>query len=167
MEKAMDQELFRIIKEHLLRHPYMQPEDVIKLVFQNEFGPAHLSLEPEEALSHIRNELETVCYEEDALLYEDIGNGYCRVNFRAADPYDYTAEMLAEDFLQSVGDIAEVGVGVVESETFRTDILVTAIHLHGHELQHDATFGRGADFGLQSLEFLKRGRNSFNAHLVA
>lgn len=98
----MDQELFRIIKEHLLRHPYMQPEDVIKLVFQNEFGPAHLSLEPEEALSHIRDELEAVCYEEDALLYEDIGNGYCRVNFRAADPYDYTAEMLAEDFLQSL-----------------------------------------------------------------
>ena len=36
------EELKQILQEHAKRYPLMQPRDVVKLIYQNEFGGGHL-----------------------------------------------------------------------------------------------------------------------------
>ena len=105
MAKGEVKEFRNILTAHAERYPKMEPADLLKLIYQNEFGPAHLEVDSEESLQSIREEFQGIEEEEDfeGALYEDIGNGYVRVNFQAADPLDYTPEMINEDFIASVG----------------------------------------------------------------
>lgn len=63
-------------------HPAAEPLDYIKLLYQNEFGCGHLC--PDEA--DILATLEQEWHESAAVsvpLYENIGNGLCRLNLKA------------------------------------------------------------------------------------
>ena len=59
-------------------HPYAQPQDYIKLIFQSEFGPGHLIADPSFSHSRLINEWNQV----KSLAPEapqDIGGGYLRL----------------------------------------------------------------------------------------
>ena len=105
MAKGEVKEFRNILNLHAERYPKMEPADLLKLIYQNEFGPAHLQVDTEESLASIREEFQGIEEEEDfeGTLYEDIGNGYVRLNFQAVDPLDYPAEAINEDFIASVG----------------------------------------------------------------
>lgn len=72
-------ELKTIILNHVNKYPKMEVTDVIKLVYQNEFGGGHLISNPENSLRYLIKECEELKYfsEEE---YEDIGNGLIRYN---------------------------------------------------------------------------------------
>ena len=48
-----DQELLVVLKEHLDRYPKMQPQDVVKLLYQGEFGPGHMIKDPAASLKRL------------------------------------------------------------------------------------------------------------------
>lgn len=73
------EEFLNIVRAHIARYPGMGPQDLVKLIFQGEFGPAHLICYPERVLAYLEKEYETVGEKEDALLWEDIGDGLGRI----------------------------------------------------------------------------------------
>lgn len=105
MAKGEVREFRNVLHAHAERYPKMEPADLLKLIYQNEFGPAHLHVDSEESLSAIRGEFDGIEEEEDfeGSLYEDIGNGYVRLNFQAVDLLDYPIEKINEDFVASAG----------------------------------------------------------------
>ncbi len=72
-----------ILLEHFARYPGMEPQDAVKLLYQREFGPAHMLRDPKGALTALRREMtglgEPLSGER---LYEPIGGGLCRLNLR-------------------------------------------------------------------------------------
>jgi len=84
-------ELEQIIRQHSRNYPAMQPQDVAKLIYQNEFGPGHFVEAPERSLQRLKEEyfsmrpLQTeACLQETERenkihsLIEPIGNGFVR-----------------------------------------------------------------------------------------
>ena len=98
-------DLRTVLERSLLRHPGMEPGDLLRLIYENEFGPGTEAPTVDAALSEIRAELPKNEYEEDAPLYEEIGNGFLRVYLSGMDPYDYPAEHLAADYVASFADV--------------------------------------------------------------
>ena len=78
------EELLHVIREHFRKYPMMQITDLLKLIYQNEFGPEHMIVDEEKSMEMIYRELETL--PQDAFsgeAVEDIGNGLCRVYLSA------------------------------------------------------------------------------------
>ena len=71
-----------VLLTHFDRYPLMRPQDAVKLIYQQEFGPEHLIRDPEKSLQMLRQEMGGLEAEEKEPLYESIGNGLCRLNLR-------------------------------------------------------------------------------------
>ena len=92
------QELFGVLSCHAKRYPLARPEDFVKLLYQNEFGPGHLVTDVNAATAWCLKELETVEKNPISPAFEDIGNGLVRVNFGAI-PEAYTPISIVADFV--------------------------------------------------------------------
>ena len=98
--------LENIIQSHLSRYPLMEPTDVVKLLYQNEFGGGHLISDPARSLAYLRQEWESLSGEksnqEDMPLLEDIGGGLCRLHLAPAKAGGfYTPEQINDWFVRS------------------------------------------------------------------
>ena len=93
------EELRAILIAHAKRYPLMQPQDAVKLIYQNEFGGGHLILDEEACLNYLRREYADLEKDPTAPMYEDIGNGIVRVNLVAVREEDL--EQLGQDFIAS------------------------------------------------------------------
>lgn len=84
-------ELEQIIRRHSHNYPAMQPQDVAKLIYQNEFGPGHFVEDSERSLQRLKEEYFSIrslytesCQHETERenkihsLIEPIGNGSVR-----------------------------------------------------------------------------------------
>ncbi|MBR4878912.1 MAG: hypothetical protein IKU13_03680 [Clostridia bacterium] len=95
------------MKEYILNernlHPYALPQDYIKLIFQQEFGPGHLIADKNYAEQRLLNEWEEVHH----LPYEaeqDIGGGYVRVCLKGLD--EAQLGKLNEAFVKSANQMS-------------------------------------------------------------
>lgn len=79
----------------------MQPRDAVKLLYQNEFGGGHLIVDEAASLERLRAEYAAVQRDASQPLFEQIGNGFCRVNLAALDARTYPLARLHTDFLRS------------------------------------------------------------------
>lgn len=95
-------ELEGILRFHAKRYPLMQPQDAVKLIYQNEFGGGHLIRDEESCKQYLHQEYSQVQYDPDTPLFEEIGNGIVRVNLAALDKSQI--DKLAEDFIRSAGE---------------------------------------------------------------
>lgn len=93
--------LERILKIHAAAYPLMQPQDAVKLVYQNEFGGGHLIRDEQSCLNYLKNEYTQTPNNPTAPLLEEIGNGLVRVNLAALDEGVYPIEKLGQDFIRS------------------------------------------------------------------
>ena len=62
-------------------HPFAQPQDYIKLIFQSEFGPGHLIADADYSKQRLIDEwnmVKKLPYEEN----QEIGGGYIRLNIK-------------------------------------------------------------------------------------
>ena len=66
-----------ILKRHLKQYPRMQIVDVVKLLFQSEFGGGHMVASPSKSLAWIRAEWKDAASDADCL--EEIGDGMYRM----------------------------------------------------------------------------------------
>ncbi len=93
-----NEELLTILKEHLARYPKMQPQDVVKLLYQNEFGPGHLVSDRTSCIERLEAEAAKVRedtaakvrQDETVPVIEDIGNGLARVNLARLDAMNFS-----------------------------------------------------------------------------
>ncbi|MGI6706222.1 MAG: uridine kinase family protein [Clostridia bacterium] len=76
----------RILLEHYKRYPKMQIQDMVKLIYQNEFAGGHFITHEKESLTFLQQEFHSL---EDSLpdgeetadtAFEEIGNGLCRLH---------------------------------------------------------------------------------------
>ena len=101
MEAEQNQELCRVLIDHVKRYPLMEPCDAVKLIFQNEFGGEHLISEPNGSLAWLRAEWASTPYDPDVPTVEDIGNGMVRVSLAAMKFTDGDLRALNRDFFRS------------------------------------------------------------------
>ena len=92
-------ELEAILRSHAQRYPLMQPQDAVKLIYQNEFGGGHLIRDTESCKAYLRREYDAVAKDPQLPLYEEIGNGIVRVNLAAME--ENQLEELAQSFIRS------------------------------------------------------------------
>ena len=113
------EELKVILITHANRYPLMQPQDAIKLIYQNEFGGGHLIRDEEACLNYLRREYADLEKDPSAQLYEDIGNGIMRVNLAALREEDL--EQLGKAFIDS----AAKHKGTLDSFLNKLEVLQT------------------------------------------
>ncbi|MBR2876903.1 MAG: hypothetical protein IKC01_07185, partial [Clostridia bacterium] len=79
----MINELKEIINEHLRKYPEAELQDILKLLYQNEFGPKHLAENEIEAFKSLSREVTELSFNPDEELFEDIGCNALRLNLKA------------------------------------------------------------------------------------
>ena len=84
-----------IILHNYLTYPKMQLQDIFKLIFQSSFGCGHLIKDKNKAYSDLLNEWDSI-EPSKSVLYEDIGNGYCRLNLSYAKYLKISPEMISK-----------------------------------------------------------------------
>lgn len=87
-------ELHDILLAHASRHPAMQASDLVKLIYQNEFGCGHLIPDPAYSLARLKSELEATPYAPKTPLFEPIGNDLMRLDLTAFPSCALSAETL-------------------------------------------------------------------------
>ena len=114
-------ELFSVLKAEVRRYPALRPSDVGTLLYENEFGPELLAVTEEERLKIIEQALTLAGYEEDAELYEFIGNGRYRLNLSAVDTKEYPPERIAADLKCEAADRTGTLSGLAEKTSWVTE----------------------------------------------
>lgn len=95
------EQLNTILCTHALRYPEMQPQDAVKLIYQNEFGPGHMIPDPQSSLRRLQEERASINSNNTAPALEGIGNGLYRVSLAAWAAAEYPSETLNRDFVRS------------------------------------------------------------------
>ena len=94
-----------ILATHFQQYPKMQPQDAVKLIYQNEFGPGHMIKSPQKALKMLEQEMLPLTDEGKEPLYESIGNGLCRLNLRPCKQRGIPAQDILTLFLDAAEGI--------------------------------------------------------------
>ena len=74
-----------VLLEHYKRYPRMGIRDMVKLIYQSEFAGGHLIKSEDDSLRRLKDEMEQLdksgySVRKDDVVYENIGNGLCRLN---------------------------------------------------------------------------------------
>ena len=112
-------EILEVLKAHAKRYPLMQPEDAVKLIYQNEFGGGHLISDPEKSLEWIRREYAATERDPKMPLIEDLGNDIVRLHFQSLDTETLSLETINELFVRS----AELHTGSMEQFAHKLTLL--------------------------------------------
>ena len=86
---------------HFEKYPAMRPEDAVKLIYQNEFGPGHMIADEKKSLQRLQQELSSLSPKEGEPLYESIGGGLCRLNLRPCLQKGIPAEDINRLFIKA------------------------------------------------------------------
>lgn len=90
-----------ILFAHASRYPLMEPQDAVKLIYQNEFGGGHLIRNEKACLEFLSKEYASVPQNPGIPLLENIGNDMVRVNLAALDAHGISPEALGRMFIAS------------------------------------------------------------------
>ena len=82
----------RVLRRHFSLYPAMEPQDAVKLLFQSEFGCAHLIADENRARAFLRAEWEAAPREPAHRRLDILGGGFVRVHLQP----------LAEDELEAL-----------------------------------------------------------------
>lgn len=93
------EELTEILRMHAQKYPMMKPQDCVKLIYQNEFGPEHALGDIASVQQMIEEEMNTA-ESGDTELFTEIGSGLVRVDLYQARG-KIPAEVLAECFVRT------------------------------------------------------------------
>lgn len=91
------EELKQVLQDYAARYPEGEVCDVVKLLYQNEFGALHTAQDPAACLTHLREELARGGAPASGALRRrvlSIGNGRCRVPFAGFARDDASVRLL-------------------------------------------------------------------------
>lgn len=97
----MEKELSEILDLHIRHYPKMTEQDLVKLIFQGEFGGGHLLTDFDRCGEWIEREYRQTKQLPDIPLYEDIGFGFARIQLSALDSAGLDPCDVAEMFFAS------------------------------------------------------------------
>lgn len=101
--------LRKVLNDFNSNYPIMGIQDVLKLLYQSEFGCGHLIKEKSENYLRLIDEWNEVEASSDEALFEEIGDGYARFNIKAAKQLGVSIELFQKIFLKS----AEIASGSI------------------------------------------------------
>ena len=93
--------LEQILRTHARKYPLMQPQDAVKLIYQNVFGGGHMIHDLAVCRRVLRQEYANTPQAPGEPLLEPIGNGMVRVMLNALGRSGYSIEQLGYDFVRS------------------------------------------------------------------
>ena len=93
--------LEQILHKQAKKYPLMEPQDAVKLIYQNVFGEDRILRDPASSRCALRHDYEDTPQDHHAPLLEYIGNGMVRVMLNALDASGYNVEQLGYDFVRS------------------------------------------------------------------
>lgn len=82
-------------------HPAVEPQDIVKMIYQAAFGAEHLLEDVEKAYSYFMEEYEAVSASAQEPIYENISEDICRVNLAAWKAKGLQADWLFRIFAAS------------------------------------------------------------------
>lgn len=115
------------INYHLKKYPLMTTQDIVKLLYQNHFGPGHFISDIQMVKDYYANELKVINNNNNSIinLYEHIGNNFIRVNmvlfhkhfndddliyyFYNSSKFDYCNNDLKNQFINQLQNINNDG----------------------------------------------------------
>ena len=109
----------KIIMDNYKQYSELQIQDVLKLLYQNEFGCGHLVADLQTSFELLAYEWNSVEGNKDEALFEPIGNGFSRMNIRAAKHLGIPIELFYKLFIQS----ATKQTGIVAGFIAKTEIV--------------------------------------------
>lgn len=74
-----------ILLAHLKQYPQMQLQDVVKLLYQSEFGGGHMITSPEKSLDRLKEEYKSFKWEYSTIICEPIGGEMYRIYLSALE----------------------------------------------------------------------------------
>ena len=92
------------LREQAELHPAMEPQDVMKMVYQASFGAEHLLEDAQAARNYLLQEMEQVPATTGIPLFEDISEDMCRVNLGVWKGKGLPADWLFRIFVLSAGE---------------------------------------------------------------
>lgn len=94
------------ITQHVARYPQMQPQDIVKLIYQNEFGCGHMIADEQSSLLKIQEEYDGIVKKNSTatVQFEPIGNGLCRVYLNQIE-HAFSLQTLHAFFLHTANSI--------------------------------------------------------------
>jgi uridine kinase len=104
--EAFEQEILYRLKAQRLRTPVMQPEDVVKLVFQAMLGVGHLLSAREKVTQYIVREMNALLADPEEPLFEILSPAWCRLNLRRAMAANIQPQVIAGLMLTSGCEIS-------------------------------------------------------------
>ncbi len=111
-----------LLKQYRL-YPKMQLQDMVKLIYQNEFAGGHMIADEEESLKRLEDEFEAIKKNRtDKTVFstfEDIGNGLYRLHLIALEDKDIELETINKFFINTANSV----VGSVESFEEKLSVL--------------------------------------------
>lgn len=99
----MTDELKQIINILIKKYPKQELQDILKMLYQNEFGPKHIANNEIECFKSFSKEFQTVQYNKDEELFENIGYNALRLNLKAI-PKDTDLNYLNKIIVKSADD---------------------------------------------------------------
>lgn len=101
IEKTFEQEILRSLKTQYLRYPAMEPEDVVKFIFQALLGVGHLLSTADAVRDYISREMDGLQPNSDEPLYETLSPAWCRLNLRRAKAEHIQPQAIADWMMAS------------------------------------------------------------------
>jgi len=102
-------DLRSVLVMHTGLYPKMQIQDMVKLVFQNEFGGDHLVGSEQESLRVLLSEHEHIKQAgrrgPEGYLFIDIGNGLCRLDLSVLDDSGISPSTVNRFFVSTSGEV--------------------------------------------------------------
>ena len=92
-----------VLNFHLKKYPKMQLQDMVKLIYQSEFGGGHMIADQAESLERIKKEYAGGGWENDSLV-DPAGLGMCRISLKVLSQ-GLSADTLNSMFVHSAEEI--------------------------------------------------------------
>jgi len=119
----MNKELRQILLQHYNTYPKMQLQDMVKLIYQNEFAGGHFIDNESESLMRLKSEIGSIgneCSDNEVPLFEDIGNGLVRLYLNRIHELQIDAETINRFFINTSNTVC----GSVESFVTKAGVLI-------------------------------------------
>lgn len=119
----MIQPLYSALIEQAIRHPALQPQDVLKWCYQAAYGCEHLISDAEQARACLSDEI-SLLSATDEPLYEPISDRYLRLNLGAWKKRSFPVEWLLRMFLRTAKESPSEPYAVFQGAVLAAEIAV-------------------------------------------
>lgn len=128
--------MIEIIKNHIKKYPLAQTRDIVKLIYQNEFGCGHFITDSEKSLTLIKEEYENSIPTDT--VFEDIGNGYVRMYLSSLNDESFDPQIINKLFIMSANeksgstDSLKAKLALIEEDDFLKSYIKSGCPMLSH-----------------------------------